>query len=615
MGKDVFGSPQSTSSVDAADGVSGTGITAPAGGVGLVGWLSGIYARLGGVISVSVSGGALETGGNLAITATETTATVTSLGSDATGVTQPTGGTGVRGWLSGIYAKLNGTLSVSVTTLPLPTGAATNTSLQQILSAIQASVNIAGTVWYDPTTTPPTFYVRTESVAEGSGTITVSWQNPAGTAATPANVSNLVSVSYDQNIQSSTIVYNATGTGTGYTTGDILIHCFGIDTVTSPITMAYSFWTNAGPSVASGSILASAPTSGTFVQNSQAVSAASLPLPTGATTAVTQTAISTATGTTADTAWVSGSGSIVAILKGIFGKLASALSVATPDTRLIDQILSASTLNATFTVALNAQGSVGITISGLASSGATLTLEGTDNIGAAVPIWAGVNGVVGSTLSQTFTTDGNFRIETGARTGVRLRVSTVGTGNITISSNASSSTGLMTLAQSIPAGTNVIGAVTGSVGGYTATNQVTPTVQAASYAVGVGIGGLISFTTAARVAAGSGLIQSIMASFTSGVVPSLDVIFFNANPTGSTVGDKVVTAIVAADVGKIIGVAHLTDSTLLGATAPSLIQAIGITMPFLLPAGTTLYAVVVTRTVITLTSTSDMTITARILQD
>jgi hypothetical protein len=315
----------------------------------------------------------------------------------------------------------------------------------------------------------------------------------------------------------------------------------------------------------------------------------------------------------------------------ILSKLSGTLGVATPDVRLIDQLIPAATLNAALTIALNAQDMVGLTLSGLTASGATLTLEATNNIGAASPVWGGVNAIAGSTLYPTLTTDGNFRIETGGRTAIRLRVSTVGTGNITLSSSSVASTGLVTLAQSlppgtnnigavtlaqsIPAGTNVIGAVTGSVGGYTATNQVTPTVQAASYAVGVGIGGLISFTTAARVAAGSGLIQSIMASFTSGVVPSLDVIFFNANPTGSTVGDKVVTAIVAADVGKIIGVAHLTDSTLLGATAPSLIQAIGITMPFLLPAGTTLYAVVVTRTAITLTSTSDMTITARILQD
>lgn len=42
-------------------------------------------------------------------------------GTDAIGVALPSGGTGIRGWLSGIYAKLSGTLSVGVTTA-LPAG-------------------------------------------------------------------------------------------------------------------------------------------------------------------------------------------------------------------------------------------------------------------------------------------------------------------------------------------------------------------------------------------------------------------------------------------------------------------------------------------------------------
>lgn len=33
-------------------------------------------------------------------------------GTDGTGITQPTGGAGIRGWLSGIYSKLSGILSV-----------------------------------------------------------------------------------------------------------------------------------------------------------------------------------------------------------------------------------------------------------------------------------------------------------------------------------------------------------------------------------------------------------------------------------------------------------------------------------------------------------------------
>jgi hypothetical protein len=91
----------------------------------------------GGDLCVVVDNGAanaaLETGGNLA-------AIAAAQGAGGTGITQPTGGSGLLGWLSGIYSKLSsaltvsGTVSVSnfpstqavsATALPLPTGAAT----------------------------------------------------------------------------------------------------------------------------------------------------------------------------------------------------------------------------------------------------------------------------------------------------------------------------------------------------------------------------------------------------------------------------------------------------------------------------------------------------------
>ncbi len=59
------------------------------------------------------AGAALEAGGNLATIAT-------AQGAGATGVAQPTGGAGVLGWLSGIYNKLLGLLSVQVTTAYTP---------------------------------------------------------------------------------------------------------------------------------------------------------------------------------------------------------------------------------------------------------------------------------------------------------------------------------------------------------------------------------------------------------------------------------------------------------------------------------------------------------------
>jgi hypothetical protein len=123
----------------AADGTDGTGITPPAGAVGIRGWLSGIYKALSGTLAVSATALPLPNG-------------AAADGTDATGVTAPAGGVGIRGWLSGIYAKLTGTLTVggtvavsgtvpvsgtfyqttqpiSASALPLPSGAATDVSL------------------------------------------------------------------------------------------------------------------------------------------------------------------------------------------------------------------------------------------------------------------------------------------------------------------------------------------------------------------------------------------------------------------------------------------------------------------------------------------------------
>ena len=67
------------------------------------------------------TGAALETGGNLA-------AIAGAQGTDASGVTQPLGGAGVRGWLSGIYKAVTGTLSVSWTGQSVALAAGGNTA-------------------------------------------------------------------------------------------------------------------------------------------------------------------------------------------------------------------------------------------------------------------------------------------------------------------------------------------------------------------------------------------------------------------------------------------------------------------------------------------------------
>lgn len=239
-------------------------------------------------------------------------------GASATGVTQPTGGSGLLGWLSGIYQKLSGSLSVTVGNWPttqavsgsvsvsnLPATQAVSGSVtanigttngvmldstgQSLLSAIKAQINISGSLWYDNTVNPPAYYIRRESANEGTGAVAVSWFNPDGTTATPT-VSKLQAVSNAQNIINESVVYTATAAGTGYAIGDVIVHSFGIDTGTTPPSIAYGFWFNAN----SGLILSVAPTAGTYTQVNQPVSVSSLPLPTGAATDVSIQSLLTA---------------------------------------------------------------------------------------------------------------------------------------------------------------------------------------------------------------------------------------------------------------------------------------------------------------------------------
>lgn len=155
-------------------------------------------------------------------------------------------------------------------------------------------------------------------------------------------------------------------------------------------------------------------------------------------------------GALADAAVTAGAaGSVSAKLRAISRDIASP-----PATRQIDVAL-ADTLNAVITVLMDAgTADIGFDIFGLATLGATLTVESSNNVGAITPRWSAINAVKGSTLSSTITADGAYRVEAGGRTAVRLRVSTAGTaGNITVSTTTSQAGSLVTLAAALPVGT------------------------------------------------------------------------------------------------------------------------------------------------------------------
>ncbi|MGQ0446145.1 MAG: hypothetical protein ACT4O2_13725 [Beijerinckiaceae bacterium] len=221
-------------------------------------------------------------------------------GTDASGVTPPSGGSGIRGWLSGIYIKLNGTLAgtsatngppiqgmtggvpvpvsgtfwqatqpVSTASLPLPSGAAQDGTdatdvlppagavgirgwLSGIYSKLASSVSVTGTFWQ-----------ATQPVSAASLPL------PAG-AATAVNQPTAAAQGSTTSGQTGRLVQGAvTAAAPAYVTAQ-----------TSPIslTLAGAVRTDASATT-------------------QPISAASLPLPAGAATAAGVAAINTTLGT------------------------------------------------------------------------------------------------------------------------------------------------------------------------------------------------------------------------------------------------------------------------------------------------------------------------------
>lgn len=100
-------------------------------------------------------------------------------GTDGTGIAQPAGGAGIRGWLSGIYKAITGTLAVSAAALPLPAGASTlagqvAANFPQVVDMGDAGAHVAA-AFFGASQSPPkgarSFIVRLQTAAS-----TATWQ-------------------------------------------------------------------------------------------------------------------------------------------------------------------------------------------------------------------------------------------------------------------------------------------------------------------------------------------------------------------------------------------------------------------------------------------------------
>ena len=194
--------------------------------------------------------------------------------------------------------------------------------------------------------------------------------------------------------------------------------------------------------------------------------------------------------------------------------------VTTPDVATTGALAA---LNAAVTTAVNSQGIVAIQLTGTWVG--TVTFQGTQDptgAAAATTSWFNVNGVQsvsGAQLAST-TNNGQYRVNSGGYTAVRVIMTVFTSGSATVWMNASLAPSMATLAEPLPAGTNNIGKVTA---GSSTTGGATPftLISAAT-------------TNATSVKASAGTIYGIQASNTGAAIAFLKIYNLATAPTVGT---------------------------------------------------------------------------------
>ena len=202
--------------------------------------------------------------------------------------------------------------SVSITDTVLAPDAATETTLEQVKEAILAQTAIASTLWTDDS---GAYYVRKDVVDQATGSVTVTFTDPTGSPATPGT--GLKPATQDAGTQTETAYFTAPNSGVGYNANDILARLIVLNVTVSPATIKTTAWLN----LTQGTVLSTPPNSVDQVKmtdnvaitaalpagsnkvgkvdidnwpSTQAVTAASLPLPSGAATEATLSSLITA---------------------------------------------------------------------------------------------------------------------------------------------------------------------------------------------------------------------------------------------------------------------------------------------------------------------------------
>lgn len=139
---------------------------------------------------------------------------------------------------------------------------------------------------------------------------------------------------------------------------------------------------------------------------------------------------------------------------------------------------------------------------------------------------------------------------------------------------------------------------------------VAPTVTNGAYSAGDIVGGLLEFDLVAPAADRPFILQDVQIVVKSAVVPSLLLVLFNADPTGTTKTDNAAYSLAVADIFKVIAALSMPYLSATGWTdhgTPNSIRAGSLAIPMLPATGTRkIYGLLIDLTGVTLGSTSDL---------
>lgn len=157
--------------------------------------------------------------------------------------------------------------------------------------------------------------------------------------------------------------------------------------------------------------------------------------------------------------------------------------------------------------------------------------------------------------------------------------------------------------------------VSASGSGASQEPQATPAIDTSIYAAGQVMGGKLTLATAVESAASGGVIGTVTITDKAKQNAAIAVVFFNADPSATTFTNHSALTVNAADQAKIIGHVVLAAAEYLSLSNIAVGTHPNAGISFKLPAGTTLYACLISQGTPTYASASDLVLGVGILGD